>query len=220
MKIKSVTVSMILLLIFLQCSKDKNEKPAPDLKKDLLAFFRLDNSDFNDSTKNIQDVSYGGFLSSVKNRFGYPDRAIAFNGGFLEFDTDGWPANPITISLWVKLEVLTNDNFLLFSQQGAFAVAQSKSKLGLAISIPATESALADIDTGWTHFAGTYDGKDIKTYIDGKLVKTFHHPGTPDVTSRITVGAKEMPEWHGIVDDLRFYGRILSADEIKLLSEL
>lgn len=215
---KSIPVIMILLLMFLQCSKDKNEKPAPDLRKDLLAYFQL-NGDFTDSTDNAIDVTYGGFLSNAKNRHGYADRAISFNGGLFSFKTGGWPANPITISLWVKPKDLNNDNYLVLAQTGAFGVAQSKSKLGLAVSIPATESALADIDTGWTHFAGTYDGKDIKTYIDGKLAKTFHHPGTPDVTSMINVGAKDVPGWLGVIDELRFYSRVLSEAEIKLLSE-
>jgi hypothetical protein len=75
MKRKSVPVIMILLLLFLQCSKDKNEEPAPDLSKGLLAFFEL-NGNFNDSAKNIQDVLYGGFISNIKNRHGYADRAM------------------------------------------------------------------------------------------------------------------------------------------------
>jgi hypothetical protein len=213
--------AIILLALFAQCSKDKNEKPGPDLEKNLLAFFQLDDN-FDDSTKNIQDAQYGGSLTSVKDRHGYADRAISFNGngGSFSFEADEWPANPITVSLWVKPKDLDINNFLIISHTGAFGVAQSKSKFGLVISTPGTESALADIDTGWTHFAGTYDGKDIKTYIDGKLAKTFHHPGTPDATSTITVGATGLPEWQGVIDDLRFYGRVLSPEEIKLLSEL
>ena len=219
MKRKSVYVVMILLLTSVQCSKDKNEKPAPDLTKDLLAFFQL-NGNFDDSTKNIQDVAYGGFLSNTKNRRGYANRAMFFNGGLMSFKTNEWNANPITISLWVKPKSLTNDNYLVLSHEGAFGVYQSGSKLGLAVSIPATASALATIDTGWTHFAGTYDGKDIKTYINGSLANTFHHPGTADMTTVVTVGAKDIPDWLGVIDDLRFYRRVLSAEEIHLLSEL
>lgn len=215
---KSVSV-IILLLLFIQCSKDKNEKPAPDLEKDLLAYFPL-NGHFNDSTKNIQDVQYGGFLSFVKNRHGYNNRALHFGGGLFAFQTPFWAANPITVSLWIKPDDLVIESFLVYSQEEAFGVYQSKSKLGLSVRIPANGSALGDIKVEWTHYAGTYDGKDIKTYINGKLATTFHHAGTADVTTSIVVGAQLIPEWKGTIDDIRFYNRVLTAEEIKVLSEL
>ena len=214
---RNFAIIILSATMLVQCSKDKNVNSA-DLTKGLLAYFQL-NGNFNDSTDKAIDVTYGGFLSHVKNRHGYDNRAISFNGGLFSFETPGWPANPITISLWVKPKDLNNDNYLVFSNTGAFGVYQTKSKFGLAVSIPATESALADIGIEWTHFAGTYDGKDIKTYINGKLAKTFHHPGTPDATTAVTVGAAGIPEWKGVIDDLRFYGRVLSAEEIKILSE-
>lgn len=219
MKRKPLFTLILAVTVLIQCSKNKNDGPVPDLRKGLLANFEL-NGNFNDSTKAIQDVNYGGFISNAKNRYGYANRAMYFNGGLFSFGTDGWPANPITISLWVKPKDLNNDNYLIISQEGAFGVYQTGSKLGLAVSIPATASALADIGVEWTHFAGTYDGKDIKTYINGKLANTFHHPGTPDITSMVNVGAKDVPDWLGAIDDLRFYSRVLSAEEIKLLSEL
>jgi len=219
MKRKPLFTLILAATMLIQCSKSKDQTPAPDLKSGLLAFFQL-NGNFDDSTKAIQDANYGGFISDAKNRHGYANRAMYFNGGLFSFGTGGWSANPITVSLWVKPKDLNNDNYLVISQEGAFGVYQTGSKLGLAVSIPATASALADIGVEWTHFAGTYDGKDIKTYINGKLANTLHHPGTADLTSVVNVGAKDVPEWLGAIDDLRFYSRVLSAEEIKLLSEL
>lgn len=214
-----ILLPIILFTAFIQCSKDKGDNAAPDLNKGLLVNFLL-NGDFTDSLDIASDVAYGGFLSHTKNRHGYDNRAISFNGGLFSFGTKAWPANPLSISLWIKAKDLNMDGYLILSNEGAFGVYQSKSKLGLAISIPATESALAEITTEWTHFCGTYDGQDIKTYINGKLAKTFHHPGTPDATSHINIGGNGVPEWKGILDDIRFYNRVLSDQEIALLAKM
>ena len=214
---KKIFLPIILFTTFIHCSKDKDDSPPPDLNKGLLVNFLL-NGNFNDSLDNADDVTYGGFLSHTKNRHGYNNRAISFNGGSFSFGTTSLPANPISISLWLKPKNLDTDGYLILSSEGAFGVYQSLSKLGLAISTPSTESALADIAAEWTHFCGTYDGKDIKTYINGKLAKTFHHPGVPDVTGLVNVGGNGVPEWQGVLDDIRFYSRVLSEAEIKLLS--
>lgn len=219
MKIRSIVVIMILSLMFIQCRKDTNEKPPPDLKTGLLAYFRL-NGNFEDSTTNVLDATYGGFLSYAKNRHGYEDRAVSFNGGMFSFFTDDWPATNITVSLWIKPKDLNNEGYLILSNEWAFGVRQAGSKIGFEVSVPGTELALADITVEWTHFAGTYDGQDIKTYINGKLAKTVHHPGVPDVTGFINVGAAGLPEWMGALDDLRFYNRVLGEEEIRLLSQL
>jgi hypothetical protein len=216
MKIKSVAVLMVLLLLFVQCRKEKDEKQAPDLAKGLLAYFEL-NGQFKDSADNF-DVVYGGFLNWAKNRHGYAERALSLSGGSFSFPTPWWRANAITVSLWVKPKDLNSNAWLVSSIEGAFGVYQKLSTIGLAISNPDTASALASIKNEWTHVAGTFDGNDIKTYINGKLATTLHHPGVPDVTSSIIIGNFQV-EWWGTIDDLRFYNRVLNAEEIKLLYE-
>lgn len=219
MKRKPVPVLLMLLLLFVQCKKEKDEKPAPDLDlaTGLLAYFEL-NGNFKDSADDF-NVGYGGFLDWTKNRHGYSNRALAFNGGLFSFQTPWWRAQPITVSLWVKPKDLNQNAWLVSSQEGAFGIYQKLSTIGLAISNPDTAAALAGIKLEWTHVAGTFDGNEIKTYINGKVTNRVHHPGTPDVTSGIVVGSFQV-EWSGIIDDLRFYNRVLSEDEIRILSEL
>jgi hypothetical protein len=217
MKRNLFPVSVMLLLFFVQCRKEKNEKPAPDMTKGLLAYFEL-NGSFKDSADDF-DVTYGGFLDWTKNRHGYAGRALSSNGGLFSFPTPWWRANPITVSLWVKPKDVNQNAWLVSSPQGAFGIYQKLSTIGLAISNPDTASALAFIKVEWTHVAGTFDGNEIKTYINGKLATTVHHPGVPDVTNSIIVGSFQK-EWLGIIDDLRFYNRVLNADEIRILSEL
>lgn len=218
MQRKFILILLLLQLVLVRCKKEKDEGPPPDVTKGLLAYFEL-NGQFKDSADGF-DVTYGGFLSWAKNRYGYGSRALACNGGAFTFTTAWWRANPITISLWVKPNGLDIDTWLVSAHVGSFGIHQQQSKIGLAISHPDTASALAGIKLEWTHVAGTFDGNDIKTYINGKLAATLRHPGTPDVNNAVIVGAFQLPEWKGTIDDLRFYNRVLSEKEIKILSEL
>jgi hypothetical protein len=218
MKRKLIPVLAMLLLLFVHCKKDKDETPKADLGEGLLAYFEL-NGGFDDSAKSLE-VDYGGFLGFAKNRYGYAERAVYFNGGMMFFQTPWWRANPITISLWIKPKDLNTIGYLVSSQEEAFGVYQQQSKLSLIVATPDTVSAYAEIKNEWTHFAGTFDGKDIKTYINGKLLRTVRNPGVPNVTSLVNIGASPFSEWQGTLDDVRFYNRVLSAAEIKLLFEL
>jgi hypothetical protein len=214
---KKIVIYLLTAIAFIQCKKDKDASRPPDLSKELLAYFPFDGN-FNDSTGQSENISYGGLMSDTKNRHGYSQRAYSFNGGLFSFSSNNWQVNPITISFWIKPKDLTMEGYLLRSSTGNFGVYQSKTKLGLAISNPEEGIALAEITTEWTHFVGMFNGNDIKTYINGKLATTLNHPGVPDIAGTIMIGASTIPEWKGIVDDVRFYHRLLSDAEINILA--
>ncbi|MHC4885793.1 MAG: LamG domain-containing protein [Planctomycetota bacterium] len=65
----------------------------------------------------------------------------------------------------------------------------------------------------WTHGVLTCDGKVVRWYRDGKLLKEGKATGFHDLTYRATAGA----DLTGAIDDLRFYKRALTTDEVKKL---
>ena len=70
----------------------------------------------------------------------------------------------------------------------------------------------------WSHIASTYDGKDIKVFINGSQRKICT-PNTGDIvagTSPLTIGAysSASERFKGSIDDVRIYGRALSASEV------
>jgi hypothetical protein len=81
----------------------------------------------------------------------------------------------------------------------------------------------------WYHLAGTYDGKRVKIYINGRLEgevpfeKPIRHDNAP-----IHIGGGKLfsTGWgnqftvDGTIDEVRIYDRALSADEIKRLHRL
>jgi len=86
----------------------------------------------------------------------------------------------------------------------------------------------ADVDVSvmtdgkWHLATATYDGSDIKIHFDGAEVGSFAHPGRLDTGGR---AAAYIGSWNagseffrGGIDDVRVYGRALSAGEIKALA--
>lgn len=73
----------------------------------------------------------------------------------------------------------------------------------------------------WSHFAVTY-GDFVRVYVDGKLIDSrmvdrsaFHSPTTDARAESITFMDGEDG---GVIDSLRIWNRILSADEIARMS--
>jgi len=73
----------------------------------------------------------------------------------------------------------------------------------------------------WVHIAMTFNGRTIRLYRDGLLNASLNQPVTPVI--------RDVPMWigrclglgkrdfHGLVDEVRVYNRMLSSDEVLLL---
>jgi len=73
----------------------------------------------------------------------------------------------------------------------------------------------------WHHFAGTYDGSTVKIYIDGVKGTDDNYSGAIVDAGDFTIGEIgdwASGRWHGKIDDVRVYNRVLSADEIAALA--
>ena len=93
-------------------------------------------------------------------------------------------------------------------------------------------TALADLSSGWHHFVGTYDGLDVKIYIDGVLDGTIngYTTKTPifyNNNNTIFIGAEAASSkinpaqtpyyFNGKMSDVRIYAKALSANDIEEL---
>jgi hypothetical protein len=75
-------------------------------------------------------------------------------------------------------------------------------------------------DGVWYHLVGTYDGTNVKFYVNGQLVKT--RPATASSlvgdNKKTRIGRSAYEPWtdafNGTVDEIAVYNRTLSADEI------
>ena len=107
---------------------------------------------------------------------------------------------------------------------------------------PMTSKAVVT-DNQWHFVVGTYDGQALRLYIDGKLdiVRELKKPENPEGKSKwdvaapmkhnnvdIMIGRLAMPEpnpyehafFDGLIDEVRLYNRVLSAEEVRKLYQL
>jgi hypothetical protein len=70
----------------------------------------------------------------------------------------------------------------------------------------------------WHHLAGTYDGSQLKLYVDGELKAGSSHTGSiGSSTYNVNIGRNSEATdrlYNGLIDDVRIYNYALSANEI------
>lgn len=86
------------------------------------------------------------------------------------------------------------------------------------------ENASAVPMGAWTHLAGSYDGSNIRLYVDGtEVVPATAAAGvmTNTGTDTMAIGGRNSVNQHwfpGLVDDVRIYNRALTATEVAVLA--
>lgn len=89
--------------------------------------------------------------------------------------------------------------------------------------VPTTLFAPADIFTlnNWYHVAATYDGTNMRLYLDGFEIASTSVFGLIDASDANVVSGRNVVvptfRYHGQIDELQFYGRALSPSEIASL---
>jgi len=219
MKTKYLSL-IILFALFVQCAKDKIDSSPVELTKGLLACFRFDDN-MADSTGNVTNVGFSAAeLDNAADRHGKAGLAKIFTGGYwIAQVTPNWPANPITVSFWIKRADNVSNKYFFTANSGAIAFVQNGAKIGFVVSTPTISTAFAETGNDWTHIAGTYDGENVCTYVNGKLVTKLNNPGSPELIGGIRLGLINGVSWHGSLDDMRYYSRVLSEKEIAVLAK-
>ncbi len=88
-----------------------------------------------------------------------------------------------------------------------------------------TESTYLFHTTQWATVVSTYDGFQIKTYINGVLQGSYTGTAVFTVnTNDLFIGKTENPTFpygfNGVIDEIRIYNRALGAGAVKQLSSL
>lgn len=222
MKKYLVIPCLLLTMLLCHCKKSKNDDNTSGLKKGLLANFRL-NENFLDSTGKCK------ILSSVTGTEGAYDRklnfynAIYFDGGKFTFETKDWSIPQLSISVWIQCVDITLNQYIIMAYPLNFDIRQSGQHLGMGVK---TKGSMTAVTYGkianktWVHFVGTFDGAKIRVYLNGKFVTTSAVEGNIESPEEVTVGSNSLNNlhWKGVVDDLRFYNRILTDEEIAILA--
>jgi hypothetical protein len=199
-----------------------------DVSPGLVARYRCDGNALDSSTNRNHGVSFG--VTWTTNRFGIPGAAAQFAGTLDSFikvpDAPSLDVtNELTLSAWINFDVggyehpriLHKHVYELLTYEASDAIRRPGFQclgIGSVATTPPVLSAGA-----WTFLAATYDGSEMKLYIDGNVVAVATGPpafiSTNDLDLNIGRNASNFSDnYKGIIDDVRIYNRAFSAAEI------
>jgi hypothetical protein len=201
------------------------------VRADLVGWWRLD-----EGTGTIAyDSSGNGNDGTI---LGNPQWVPGKIGGALDFDGDGDYVNcgndpifditeEITLAVWVNANDNGNSehNCWLGKGDNAYAIKhQSGNYLEFFIFDGDWHSTnystdITSLNADWHHMAGTYDGSELKFYLDGELAANLVYSSTIGTAAHdVTIGENSQATgryFDGMLDDPRIYNEALSQDDIK-----
>jgi hypothetical protein len=134
----------------------------------------------------------------------------------------------ITLSLWVNTDTVTAGTHRSYLLKGdtSYALKQgSPGNIEFFVYIGGWQAVTFPVDTSfngvWHHLAGTYDGSQIKLYVDGVLRDTKPYKGAIATNAAIvSIGSDSGTRRYcdGRIDDVRIYNCALSMADIKNLA--
>lgn len=166
---------------------------------------------------------------------GQNNGAIEFDGANDYVDCGNDPllniTDAVTIAFWVKTDDSGNgqDNPYVAKGDHSYAI-KHKSNNNIEFFIydgtwyTVWYAVNSSFNDDWHHLAGTYDGSQLKLYIDGEEVDTANHTGSIDTTAySVNIGRNSeitSRVYEGMMDDVRIYDRALTAEEIAAMADI
>ena len=220
----------VISISILSCNKAKVDLLPPPANTppvvtpgdpNLSAYFKFSSSIADESGK--ANSASEGIVVYTTDRHGEAGKALQCDGVStkLIFSNIDQKKTACSISVWVALDDIASPlKYFLNCTKDGISMSQYSGAVYAAISTPGTESTAAFAgDINWHHYAATFDGANLLIYKDGVLASTKAHPGfMMDGKVDFTIG-KFVDFWKGRIDDLRFYNKVLDANEILVLSK-
>ncbi|SVE44949.1 uncharacterized protein METZ01_LOCUS497803, partial [marine metagenome] len=188
----------------------------------LLAYYPLDSPDGG------SDVSGNGNHATVNGATFGPDR-LGMEGKAYRLDGDDYiqtPVDsnslPISFSVWFKPEKITGELSIIDSDRGGsyghsliIGYFNRDGDYHVQYHDGHIDTGIQAVQDKWLHATVTF-GEKIQLYLDGVLVteEVYNKRAINGVNFRIGRHNTGDPQWFtGLVDEVRFYERILSAEE-------
>jgi len=220
-------------------------------KAELIGHWMLDEANgtiASDSSGNGHHANLMGGLSFDSNSVpGMIGNALELDGrdDYIVAETVFIPTTSFTITLWFNphsyldtsskrmdlvywkgpVKPYGDKPYLTFNKTRDY---QRSGKISLVANMCQTEecyiSTLTDSwkASTWYHIAATFDGIDLKIYVNGVLENTMTCPGKHYASSQARFGIRTdgLYAFDGKLDDIRIYDQTLKADEIAQLGNL
>jgi len=136
------------------------------------------------------------------------------------------PADAFSVALWVNADSWGNGSRLLSKADDAqYRLWVTGGNLQLDLEGVGTIAAAAPSSNVWHHVAATYDGQELRLYLDGELANAANAAGSIDATDQPLYLAGTGPDgnaaahFDGTLDDVRLFNRGLAHREVRWLHE-
>jgi hypothetical protein len=210
------------------------ETPIRTPKSGPLAAYAFDEGE--EAGETVDDVSGNNHPATIEDGI----RTKGRYGGAVEFDGLGGTecvtvpdaldlrvSEEFTLEAWVRPDNGVYGDPVVVKESGG----KNAFGLGLGLGSEGTETAGGFIGHGkgtetagggivhektWSHVATTYDGSEIRVYVDGELVDT-EEASTPPLAGEgnLKIGCDGPDgQFTGRIDEVRFYGRALNPGEV------
>jgi len=211
-----------------------------DFDPDLVSLWRLDESS-GTTAADSSGNSHTGTLSggSWAPTSGRIDGAVELgdaNSNRVQVPLTGMSLSAGTIALWGRIEGTQTDSRYFFGHSTGTTPANwanriqiymdnSDNQLDLGLGdthTKATGIATLSADT-WYHIALTWDGTNYIVYVDGFNEANGTYTGLPALNSIADIGndgnsGYRIESFQGLLDEVRIYDRVLSADDVNDLA--
>ncbi len=211
----------------------------------LVAKYSFNNGNANDDVGTNHGTVYGASLTT--DRFGNANKAYEFDGisNFIELGSSSTLKPAIgSVSLWAKLIEASyngwgyaynpiflsmNGNSSSFFEAVGIYYSLNKSNVLAITTNPSNNlerygNSSSNMTAGeWIHIVVTYDNDSLALYMNGSLEFKIEKGFTSvfDSTFPVIIGKSDdelnKRYFHGAIDDIRIYNRILSANEVNSL---
>lgn len=139
--------------------------------------------------------------------------------------------NAITLAAWIKPTDWNSNRRIIQkgSSDNQYRLLAEGGVLKFALQNVGQVTAALPTTGVWHHVAGTYDGQNIRLWVDGVNVATTTNTAVATIgttTNALLVGAKTSTSpvagdsFSGLIDDVRIYARALDESQIKALVSL
>jgi chitodextrinase len=186
----------------------------------------------------VADASGNGNVGTIANatwtNAGKYGKALSFNGTNARVNINDANSldltNAMTLEAWVRPTALSGyRSVILKERSGGLSYSLYAANSSASPSAPGTFVNVGGSDFGattptqlalntWTHLAGTYDGSNLRLYINGALVSTQAVSGTMIVSGNaLRIGGNSVwgEYFNGTIDEVRVYNVALTAAQIQ-----
>lgn len=242
MKTKKIPRIIALFFIFLAVISlsfgDSDSSLDDDLKNDIQLYYSLDDDDLDgsgnplDLTPNNNDGTNNGATTGVT---GIINQSFDFeDSNHDNVDTSySIPSgqDKITISTWVNPNNVNNYGSIINDRDRSTRAIELNRNDGTGnfrIDLKTDSNGRVGVNSGvqvngrdWTLVTVTYDGSDLKIYIDGSLENSASQFGNIVVTNEnlhLGIQARDNSyPWNGKIDELAIWNKALTSTEIQEL---